>query len=152
MDVREKLRSLDLELPAPPAPAGSYVPYRRAGSLIYCAGVLSSTPTGLLDGKIGAQHDVTYGQAAARACALNALALLEEALCGFEHLGQLVLINGYVNADAGFAESPQVLNGASDLFREVLGERGAHARAAVAVAGLPKNAAVEIQVVAEAKS
>lgn len=86
------------------------------------------------------------GYAAARVCALNTLASIKLALGSLDRVKEFLYVGGYVNAVSGFSESPQVINGASDLFAALYGEAGKHARAAVAVAGLPRNATVEIQV------
>ncbi len=148
MDIADRLAALGHNLPPKPAAGGNYLPFRQVGSVIYLSGVISVTPTGLIEGKVGADLTVAEGQAAARACALNALAVLHEAAAG-RKVKQIVSLSGYVNGPAGFPDAPSVINGASDFLVEVLGEAGRHARAAVTVAGLPKNAAVEIQVVAE---
>jgi enamine deaminase RidA (YjgF/YER057c/UK114 family) len=98
-------------------------------------------------GKVGAERDIDYGQAAARICALNLLAVAQHTLGDLDAIQQVVQLNGFVNAVPSFADSPAVINGASDLLVEVLGERGRHTRAAVAVTGLPKDSTVEIQAV-----
>jgi enamine deaminase RidA (YjgF/YER057c/UK114 family) len=95
---------------------------------------------------VGREQTVESGYAAARVCALNSLAAIKGALGRLDRVREFVYIGGYVNAVAGFAESPQVINGASDLFVELYGDAGKHARAAIAVAGLPRNSTVEIQV------
>jgi enamine deaminase RidA (YjgF/YER057c/UK114 family) len=105
----------------------------------------------VLAGAGGDVRTVEEGYAAARLCALNVLATLREITGSLDAISQLLYLGGYVNAVAGFADSPLVINGASDLFIEVLGDAGQHARAAIAVAGLPKNATVEIQTIVELK-
>ena len=95
---------------------------------------------------MGREQTVESANAAARVCALNALASIKLALGNLGRVREFLLVSGYVNAVAGFSQSPDVINGASDLFVAVYGEKGRHARAAVAVAGLPRNATVEIQV------
>jgi enamine deaminase RidA (YjgF/YER057c/UK114 family) len=92
---------------------------------------------------------VEEGYAAARACALTQLAVLRRHLGSLDLLKSIVTVNGYVNAVAGFADSPRVINGASDLFVEVLGDAGRHVRAAIGVSALPRNALVEVQITAE---
>lgn len=147
----EKLSALGIELPKAPAPAGNYLPYVRTGNTLYLAGTLSLLAEGeQWLGKVGDSRSVEDGYAAARTAALNALAILHAATDGdLGKVRRIALVNGFVNAISGFSESPAVINGASDLFAEVFGDSGRHARAAVAVAGLPKDATVEIQVVAE---
>ena len=151
MDPEAKIVELGLELPAAPAAGGNYLPYVRTGNLVYCAGTIS-VKDGVMThtGQVGAEQTVESGYESARICALNTLANLKAALGSLSKVKRLVYVGGYVNAVSGFDNSPGVINGASDLFIAVLGEAGRHARAAVAVAGLPKNSTVEIQVVAEA--
>lgn len=143
----EKLEARGWHLPQPPSPGGSYLPWRRHGSLLVLAGVICIRDGVLThEGQVGATQTVESAQEAARVCALNALAAAKGALGSLDAIEAVLYVGGYVNAVAGFAESPQVINGASEVFAEALGEVGKHARAAVAVAGLPKNATVEIQV------
>lgn len=150
MSAEETLKDLGLELPPPPVPGGMYLPYRRVGNLVYLAGVISvSAEAGEWTGQVGEARSLEDGRAAARVCALNALAVLRSVTGSLNDVKQLISVSGYVNAVAAYGQSPSVINGASELFLEVLGEVGAHARAAVSVAGLPKNATVEIQVIAE---
>jgi enamine deaminase RidA (YjgF/YER057c/UK114 family) len=95
---------------------------------------------------------VETARESARICALNTLANIQAATGSLEAVQRVVFVAGYVNAIAGFADSPAVINGASDLLVQVFGEAGRHARAAVAVAGLPRDATTEIQVVVELKA
>ena len=150
MNYENILTEMGLALPPPPAPAGNYLPAVRSGNLLFLAGTLPVRDGQVTHaGQVGRDLDVTAGYAAAQVCALNTLAALKGAAGSLEALERFVLVSGFVNGVAGFAESPAVINGASDLFVKVFGERGRHARAAVAVAGLPRNAAVEIQCVVE---
>ena len=150
MSAEENLQRLGLELPPPPKPGGKYLPFRRVGNLVYLAGVISVSETvGEWTGQVGDERSLEEGMEAARVCALNALAVLKSVTGSLEDVKQLITVSGYVNAVSAYGQSPSVINGASELFAEVLGEAGEHARAAVSVAGLPKNATVEIQVVAE---
>jgi enamine deaminase RidA (YjgF/YER057c/UK114 family) len=100
-------------------------------------------------GAVGAEQTVESGYKAARVCALNVLAGIKGALGSLDRVKQFLMVNGFVYAVAGFADSPQVINGASDFLVEVFGDAGGHARAAVAVAGLPKGSTVELQVIVE---
>jgi len=152
MNYEKNLADLGFTLPPAPAPAGNYLPAVRSGRLVFLAGTLPLRDGVITHaGQLGRDLDVAAGYAAAQVCALNTLAALKAAAVSLDNLERFVLVNGYVNAVAGFADSPAVINGASDLLVKVFGERGRHARAAVAVAGLPKNAAVEIQCVAEVR-
>ncbi len=145
--IEKKLGELGLTLPAAPAPAGSYVPYRISGDTLILSGVLSLLNGAVTHaGQVGREQTVESGNAAAQVCALNVLAAIKAALGSLDRVKEFLLVNGFVNGVAGFDQSPQVINGASDLFVKLYGDAGKHARAAVAVAGLPKNATVEIQV------
>lgn len=145
--IENKLREMGHELPAMAVPAGSYVPYRIHGDTLVLSGVLC-----LRDGKmthtgaVGREQSIEAAQEGARVCALNTIAAIKHALGSLERVTAFLFVSGFVNAEAGFTESPAVINGASDLFAEAFGEAGRHARAAVAVAGLPKDSTVEIQV------
>lgn len=147
-----RLAELGLALPTPPAAAGSYVPTVQTGDLLYCAGTLP-----MLDGKlthagaVGREQTVQTGAKAAEACALNTLANIRAALGSLDRVARVVFVSGFVNAVDGFTDSPAVINGASDLFLKVFGEAGRHARAAVAVNGLPRGATAEIQAVIEVR-
>lgn len=150
MKPEQRLQELGLTLPEPPPPGGNYLPYRRSGNLVILAGTISCSTDGTeWLGQVGGERTFEEGLEAARVCALNALATLKSVTGSLDDVKQLLYVGGYVNAVAGYGKSPAVINGASDLLVEVLGEAGRHARAAVSVAGLPKNATVEIQVTAE---
>ena len=145
--IEAKLAALGLALPPPPSPGGNYVPYRINGSTLVLAGVIAIRDGVVTHaGQVGREQTVEAGYAAAQVCALNSLAAIKGALGRLDRVKEFVYLGGYVNAVAGFGESPQVINGASDLFVQLYGEAGKHARAAIAVAGLPRNATVEIQV------
>ncbi len=145
--VEEKLASLGLSLPAAPVPAASYLPFRINGNTLVVSGVICMSGGTLTHaGQVGRDQTVETAYAGARVCALNILASVKLALGRLDRVREFTYVAGYVNAVAGFDKSPQVVNGASDLFVELYGERGRHARAAIAVAGLPRNSTVEIQV------
>ncbi len=152
MNPEAKLVGLGLTLPDAPAAAGSYVATVRTGNLLYCAGTISAFNGRITHaGQVGKEQTVEAGYESAKVCALNTLANVKVALGSLDQVARIVFVGGFVNAVSGFADSPAVINGASDLFVAVFGEAGKHARAAVAVAGLPKNSTVEIQVVVEVK-
>jgi enamine deaminase RidA (YjgF/YER057c/UK114 family) len=145
--IEAKLQELGLILPPPAAPAGSYVPYRINGNTLILSGVLAMRDGVVTHaGQVGREQTVETGNAAAQVCALNTLAAIKGALGRLDRVKEFLFVSGFVNGVAGFADSPQVINGASDLFVQLYGEAGKHARAAVAVAGLPRNTTVEIQV------
>jgi enamine deaminase RidA (YjgF/YER057c/UK114 family) len=145
--IEYALSRMGLVLPGAPKPGASYLPYRINGDTLILAGVIS-IQEGIVShtGQAGPGKPIEESQEAARVCALNALASIKAALGSLDRVREFLFVSGYVNAVAGFDQSPQVINGASDLFVALYGERGRHARAAVAVAGLPRNATVEIQV------
>jgi enamine deaminase RidA (YjgF/YER057c/UK114 family) len=145
-NLEEKLRERGLELPPVPQPAGCYVPYRIHREMLILSGMLP-VRNGIVThvGQVGSEQTVETAYEAARICTLNALALLRPALGAAYDLETILFVSGYVNAVSGFAESPEVINGASELLVDLFGEAGKHARAAVAVAGLPRNATVELQ-------
>ena len=145
MNYAEKIHQLKLEIPPPPKPAGSYHPVILAGSVAYLSGQISRRGDGtLLTGKVGAGLSLEDGARAARTAALNVLSILQH-LVGFEKFERMIRVAGYVQAAGDFYDIPKVMNAASDLFLEVFGERGIHARSAVGTASLPLNAAVEIE-------
>ncbi len=147
-----KLAELGLTLPVLGAPKGNYVPSLRVGELLFVSGQLPLKDGACLHtGPVGGERSIEEGQAAARQCALNALAVVKGALGSLEAVGQIVSVTGYVLGVPLFAQSPAVINGASDLLVAVLGDRGRHTRAAVSVSGLPLNATVEISVVVQVR-
>ncbi|MFI5356006.1 MAG: RidA family protein [Opitutales bacterium] len=153
MNPEAKLAELGLTLPNPPAAAGSYVPTVRTGNLLYCAGTICLVNGQMTHtGQVGKEQTVASGAQAAEICALNTLANIKAAVGSLDRVARIVFVTGFVNAVDGFADSPAVINGASDLFVKVFGDAGKHARAAVAVNGLPKGTTTEIQVVAELKA
>ena len=152
MNIDKRLAELGIELPSPPSPAGNYVPCVQVDKLLYLSGAICLVDGEMTHtGKIGESRDILYGQKAARVCALNLLAMAKSYLGDLEKVSRVVQLNGFVNGVPGFTESPAVINGASDLMVELMGERGRHTRAAVAVTGLPKDTTVEIQAVFEVK-
>ncbi|MGD0963400.1 MAG: RidA family protein [Candidatus Acidiferrales bacterium] len=144
-----RLRELAIVLPILPAPGGNYLSARTIGNLVFLAGVISTDSAGIITGTVGANRNIEEGYAAARACALTQLAVLRQHLGSLDAVQTVVSVNGYVNAIPGFPDSPQVINGASDLFVELFGEAGRHVRAAIGVSALPRNALVELQMTIE---
>jgi enamine deaminase RidA (YjgF/YER057c/UK114 family) len=147
--IYARLQELGLTLPEVVPPLAAYVPAVQSGSYVYVSGQIPMVDGKLtLTGKVGAE--VTPEQAAelARICALNALAAID-ALVGLGRLVKIVKLTGFVASAPGFTGQPAVINGASDLFGDVLGELGRHARSAVGVAELPLGAPVEVEVIAE---
>lgn len=149
--VAARLKEINVTLPDAPAPVANYVPAARAGNMLYVSGQIpleGGKPQFV--GKLGRELGVEQGQLAARLCALNVLAQARAALGGdLDRVVRCVRVGGFVNCTPEFADQPQVVNGASDLFVAVLGEAGRHARAAVGCASLPRGVAVEVEAVFE---
>ncbi len=148
--IEAKLTEMGMVLPDAPAAAGNYVGFVQSGNLIFVSGQVAKDENGLITGTLGAGVSVAEGQRAAACCALSLLAQVKLACEGdLERLVKVVKLTGFVSSTPDFTDHPAVINGASDLFGELLGEKGAHARAAVGVAALPLNVAVEIDGVFE---
>jgi enamine deaminase RidA (YjgF/YER057c/UK114 family) len=146
--IEARLAELGLTLPSAPNPVANYVPYAVTGSLLFISGQISKAADGtIVTGLVGRDVTVENGQAAARLCALNILAQAKAALGDLDRIAQVVRLTGFVAATADFPDHPKVVNGASDLMVEVLGEKGRHTRAAVGVASLPLGSAVEIDAI-----
>jgi enamine deaminase RidA (YjgF/YER057c/UK114 family) len=144
----QRLSDLGLTLPRPPAPLASYVPITIVGELLYTSGVLPMWDGELRwRGVVGDGLSLADGIQAARLCALNILAAVRASFGTLDAVAQVVQVSGFVRSAAGFAQQPRVLNGASDLLVEVLGERGRHTRMALGASELPLGAAVEISAV-----
>ena len=150
MPVEDKLKALGLVLPEPPAPAGAYVRAKRTGNLIFVAGQLPMVGGELKSvGRIGDELNVEDGYDAAKICAINVLSILKAEAGSLDAIMQMVRVEGFVCSADGFTDQPKVINGASDLFSEVLGEAGSHARLAIGVKELPLGASVELSAIAE---
>ena len=145
-----RLAELGLVLPPVAAPLAAYVPAVRTGSYVYTAGQLPLAEGKLLaTGKVGAEINAGEAAGLARICALNGLAAVASVAGGLAAIRRIVKVTGFVASFPGFTGQPQVLNGASELLLEVLGEAGRHARSAVGVAELPLGAPVEVELIAE---
>lgn len=143
--ISTRLAELGLELPAAPAPAANYVPYMRSGALLHVSGQIAANADGPIRGRLGDDMDIAAGAAAARACALALLAQVNAALDGdLGRLRRVVKLGAFVNSTPDFTDHPKVVNGASDLLADLLGDAGRHTRFAVGVAALPFGVAVEI--------
>lgn len=148
--IDARLGELGITLPNPPAPVASYVPYVKAGNLVFISGQVSRAADGDHLGKLGGGVSLEAGQAAARVCGLNLLAQLKTACGGdLDRVVRVVKLNGFINVVPDYDPIPAVMNGCSDLMLEVFGEAGKHARAAVGVANLPMGMAVEVDGVFE---
>lgn len=147
----DRLRALGYELPEAPAPMASYVPTRLVPigdgrALLYIAGQVPIRAGELMTGRVPTEVGVEQAQESARLCALNVLAQIEAAV-GLDHVVEVAQLTGWVLSEPDFGGQPQVLNGASDLLVEVLGDAGRHTRAAVGTNALPRSVTVEIAAV-----
>jgi enamine deaminase RidA (YjgF/YER057c/UK114 family) len=149
MNIEKNLLEAGHMLPSLPTPGGNYVPAKTIGKLVYLSGVISTDANGVIAGRAGDDCGIEKGYAAAQACTLMHLAVLRQHLGSLDVVKSVVSVNGYVNAAPGFADSPKIINGASDLLVKVFGDAGKHVRAAVGVSALPRNALVELQMVVE---
>jgi enamine deaminase RidA (YjgF/YER057c/UK114 family) len=145
--IDARLTELGLELPTPSTPGANYVPFVRSGTLVFLTGQLSQwNGERRFVGKLGREWSVEEGREAARLCALNLIAHLKAAAGGdLDRVRRCVRLAGYVNSTPDFLAQSQVMNGASDLFVDVFGDAGRHARMAVGVAALPYDVAVEVE-------
>jgi enamine deaminase RidA (YjgF/YER057c/UK114 family) len=146
-NVEAKLAELGVVLPTPAAPIANYIPFVRTGSLLVVSGQICLGADGKLvaKGKLGDGVSIEDGQKAARACAINLLAQVKVALGDLDKVVRVVRLGGFINSAPTFVDGPKVMNGASDLMVEVLGDKGRHARSTVGVAALPADAAVEVE-------
>jgi enamine deaminase RidA (YjgF/YER057c/UK114 family) len=149
MNICEKLKEMNIELPKPAAPLAAYVPVVISAGVAYVSGQLPVKDGKLVySGAFGNNISAGDGQKAAELCAINILAALSGALDGdLSRVGRLIKISGFCAATADFKDHPKVINGASEFFKKVMGDNGAHARAAFGVASLPLGAAVEIEAI-----
>lgn len=153
MKVEKKLKELGIDLPKATTPMGSYVNAVRTGNLLYLAGKGPGLPGHPLPvGKVGRDFTVEEGYEHARSVGISILAALKAELGDLDKVKRVVKVLGMVNAVPEFGQQPEVINGCSDLFVTVFGERGRHARSAVGMASLPRGIPVEIEVIVEVES
>jgi enamine deaminase RidA (YjgF/YER057c/UK114 family) len=152
MSLSDKLKSLHITLPPVSGPFGAYVPARRVGNLIYVAGQLPMKDGKLLaTGQVPSRCSIDDARAAARQCVINAIAAVQMVDGGIDAIAGVVRVGAFVNSDATFAEQSKVADAASELLKEIFGPPGQHARAAVGVNTLPRDASVEVEVIFEAR-
>jgi enamine deaminase RidA (YjgF/YER057c/UK114 family) len=152
MEIEKKLRELGYEVPKVPVPAANYIGYVRVGNLLFIGGNIGRINGALkYRGKVGDTVTLEQAYEAARNCALNHLSIMKAALGDLDKVERIVKVLGYVNTAGGFTDMPKVVNGESDLFVDLWGERGRHTRAAVGVASLSQDAPVETEVTVEVK-
>lgn len=144
--IQARLTALGIDLPQAATPVANYVPYMITGDLVYISGQVTVWDGKMrYTGKVGSDLSVEDGQKAARTCALNLLAQLKAACGGnLDRVETAIRLTGYVNCPSDFTDHAVVMNGASDLMVEVMGEKGKHTRAAVGCSSLPLDSAVEV--------
>ena len=151
-DPEARIKSLGIQLITPTAPIANYVKAVRVGNLVYLSGHGPDKPDGsLVTGKVGSDLTLEQAKDAARLTAISLLSTLKAEIGSLNKVKRIVKVLGMVNAVPGFEQHPQVINGCSDLMVEVFGENGKHARSAVGMGSLPKNIAVEIEMIVELK-
>ena len=152
MSAEDRVKELDLDLSNPPKPAGNYVPAIRVGNIVYLSGHGPVRPDGTsVTGKVGAELSVEEGYDAARLVGIGLLSSLKAQLGSLDRVRRVVKTLGMVNAAPDFTDHPQVINGASDIFRQVFGENGVGARSAVGMGSLPFQIPVEVEMIIEAE-
>lgn len=150
MDVNLRLKELGIDLPEPPKPVASYVPFVRFGNLISVSGQTSMVGGNIITGRVPDEISLNEAVKAARVCGLNIIAQLNVAVDGdLNRVKRIVRLGGFVNCTPDFTDHPKVINGASDLMAEVFGDKGKHSRAAVGAPSLPLGCAVEIDALVE---
>ena len=151
MSIDQRLKDLGIELPPVTAPVANYVNAARTGNLLFLSGKVPIAPDGsFLTGKVGAGVSTEEAARHARICGLHLIAVMRHELGGdLERVVRVVKLLGMVNAAPGFGEQPKVINGCSDLFVEVFGDKGRHARSAVGVGSLPAGVTVEVEAIVE---
>ena len=148
--IEKRLDALNIILPSPPKPVGSYVAVVITGKLAFVSGQIPIKDGKVIyAGKVSRDLSVDDAQKAARLCVINALAQLKAELGSLDKISKIVRVSGFVNSPPEFTDQPKVINGASDLLFEIFGQNGQHARIAVGVSSLPLNSAVEIDLIAE---
>ena len=146
MSAEARLKELGIVLPSVPAPVANYLPFRIAGNLLFLAGQgPRDDKGGLMTGKVGAEVSVDEAYKRARRVGLGLLAATRQALGSLDRVEAIIKMLGMVNAVPDFKDQPKVINGCSDLFVEVFGDAGRHARSAVGMGSLPNQISVEIE-------
>lgn len=146
----QKIAELGINLPGPPKPAGTYVPYVITGNLLYVSGNGPRLPDGSFrSGKVGRDVSAEEAYEHAKLVAITLLGIVKTALGSLDRVKQVVKVLGMVNAVPEFTDHPRVINGCSDLFVAVFGEAGRHARSAVGMGSLPSQITVEIEAIFE---
>jgi enamine deaminase RidA (YjgF/YER057c/UK114 family) len=150
LKIESRLAEIGVILPDVPKPVASYVPAVRSGNLLFLSGQLCTVDGELkYRGKVGKEVSLEDACEAAKAAAINSLAVIKQQIGSLDKVKRIVKVVGYVASDPNFSEQPKVVNGTSDFLVEVFGEKGSHARSAVGVASLPLNVPVEVEMIVE---
>ena len=150
--IMKRLKELGIELPEVNKTSGSYVPAVKDGKVLYLAGQVTRVFGQVkYAGKLGKDATIEEAYQGARICGINLLAVMQAMGGGLDNVERILKVNGYINAAPGFQDTPKVLDGASDLFLEVFGESGKHARSAIGVEALPGNSMVEVEMIVRLK-
>ena len=153
MKTEQRLKELGIELPETTAPMANYVNAVRTGNLLFLAGKGPGLPGKPLPvGKVGRDFSIEQGYRLARETGLNLISVMKAELGDLDKVTRIVKVLGMVNATSEYGHQPEVINGCSDLFVEVFGDRGKHARSAVGMGSLPRGIPVEIEVIVEVAS
>ena len=147
--IEEKLESLGIKIPDPPTPAGSYVPVIKTGNILFISGQIPmENGKVVFTGKVS-DENVEVAQKSAKMCAVNILAQIKRETGNLDKVTKIIKLSGFVNSVSEFSQQPKVINPASDLFFELFGEKGKHARVAVGVSSLPLGSMTEIDAIVE---
>jgi len=148
MGVEEKLKALGLSIPETPKPVAAYAPAVKLDKMVYTAGQIAFVKGELrYKGKLGKDLTIEEAYESAKICVLNALAAVKGIAGSLDNIERIVRVTGYVNSTDDFTDQPRVLNGASELLKELFGEAGLHARSAIGVNALPLGASVEVELI-----
>jgi len=149
--IDEKIVSLGISLPTPPKPAGSYIPVVVSNKIAYVSGQIPMDEGKIIyQGKVN-DENIEDGKKSAKLCAINILAQLKRELGSLDNISKIIKVSGFVNSAPDFSQHPKVINAASELFYEIFGKKGQHARVAVGVSSLPLNSMTEIDAIVEIK-
>ncbi len=151
MKIEDKLRELHIILPEV-QPAGNYLPAVRSGNLLFVSGQLPKVEGRIaFRGRVGKDLNLESARRAAKACLVNLLSVIKEELGSLDKVKKILRLTGYINTYPGFNDHPKVLDAASDLLVEIVGEAGKHSRVAIGVVELPLGAAMEMEMILEIK-
>ncbi len=147
--IEEKIKSLGIQLPDPPTPAGSYIPVVKTGNLLFISGQIPmDNGKVVFTGKVS-DDNIEIAQKSARMCAINVLAQIKREVGNLDKVTKIIRLSGFVNSSSEFTQHPKVINAASDLIFEIFGNKGKHSRIAVGVTSLPLGSMTEIDAIVE---